>query len=93
MRCLAACGNSLPPQDAAVGNPEQRRQFWVFLGWKKAAEGVFGRQLGKPNTTPGCLTDCSDVRTHPGAPPRVRHPLGQGLASSRICDFGWSTCP
>ena len=26
-------------------------------------------------------------------PPRVRHPLGQGLASSRICDFGWSTSP
>jgi len=41
VRTLADCGNSLPPQDAAIGNPENPRRFRVLLKWKKAKEGFF----------------------------------------------------
>ena len=38
---VADCANSLPPQDAAIGNPENPRRFRVLLKWKKAKEGFF----------------------------------------------------
>ena len=30
---LADCGNTLRPQDAAIGNPENPRRFWVLPKW------------------------------------------------------------
>ena len=45
MAALADCGNSLPPQDAGTGNPENPRRFRVLLKWKKAKEGFFHEQL------------------------------------------------
>ena len=38
---LADCGNSLPPQDAAIGNPENPWCFRVLPKWKKAMDGFF----------------------------------------------------
>jgi len=32
---------SWPPQDAADGNPEKPRLFWVSPEWKKAMDGFF----------------------------------------------------
>jgi len=42
---LSGCGNSLPPQDAAIGNPENPRRFRVLPKWKKAMDGFFHGQL------------------------------------------------
>ena len=36
---------SLPPQDAAIGNPENPRRFRVLPKWKKAMDGFFHGQL------------------------------------------------
>ena len=38
---LADCGNSLPPQDAAIGNPENHWRFQVLPKWKKVVDGFF----------------------------------------------------
>ncbi len=43
---IAGCGTSLPPQDAATGNPENPRSFRVLPKWKKAMDGFFHGQLG-----------------------------------------------
>ena len=48
VRCialLADCGNRLPPQDAAIGNPENPRRFRGLPEWKKAMDGFFHGQL------------------------------------------------
>jgi hypothetical protein len=44
---LAGCGKSLPPQDAAIGDPQKPRLFGVSLKWKKAMDGFFHGQLEK----------------------------------------------
>ena len=44
---LADFGNRLPPQDAAIGNPENPRRFRGLPKWKKAKEGFFLGQLGQ----------------------------------------------
>ena len=43
---LADFGKSLPPQDAAIGNPENPRRFWALPKWKKTTEGFFHGQPG-----------------------------------------------
>jgi hypothetical protein len=43
---LAGCGKSLPPQDAAIGDPQKPRLFGVSPKWKKAMDGFFHGQLG-----------------------------------------------
>ena len=45
---LADCGKSLPPQDAAIGNPENPQRFRVLPKWKKAMDGFFHGQLDTP---------------------------------------------
>ena len=47
---LADCGNSLRPQDAAIGNIENPRRFRGLPKWKKATEGFFHGQLGQGNS-------------------------------------------
>ena len=42
---LAGCGRTLPPQEAAIRNPENPRRFRVLPKWKKATEGFFHGQL------------------------------------------------
>ena len=42
---LADCGNSLPPQDAAIGNPENPRRFAGVAEVEKALGGFFHGQL------------------------------------------------
>ncbi len=42
---LAGCGKSLPPQDAAIGDPQKPRLFGVSPKWKKAMDGFFHGQL------------------------------------------------
>jgi hypothetical protein len=41
---LADCGKSLPPQEAANGDPKKPRLFWASPKWKKAMEGFFHGQ-------------------------------------------------
>ena len=53
---LADCGNSLPPQDAATGNPENCRRFRWLPRWKKAVEDFFHGQLAA-----GWLAHCCRV--------------------------------
>jgi hypothetical protein len=42
---LAGCGKSLPPQDAAFGDPQKPRLFGGSHKWKKAMDGFFHGQL------------------------------------------------
>jgi hypothetical protein len=42
---LADCGTSLPPQDAATGDPQKPRLFGASPEWKKAMDGFFHGQL------------------------------------------------
>ena len=44
---IADCGRSLPPQDAAIGNPENPRRFRGLPKWKKAMDGFFHGQLAR----------------------------------------------
>ena len=46
---LAGCGKSLPPQDAAIGDPQKPRLFGVSPKWKKAMNGFFHGQLDGRN--------------------------------------------
>ena len=57
---LADCGRSLPPQDAAIGNPENPRRFRVLPKWKKAMGGFFHGQLGRE--TRWAAKDCECLR-------------------------------
>jgi len=36
---LAGCGKSLPPQDAAIGEPQKPRLVGASPMWKKAMDG------------------------------------------------------
>jgi hypothetical protein len=56
---LAGCGKSLPPQDAAIGDPQKPRLFGVSLKWKKAMDGFFYGQLA---ATKGPAPDPIDDR-------------------------------
>jgi prepilin-type N-terminal cleavage/methylation domain-containing protein len=47
-RSLSDYGTSLPSQEAATGNTENQRRFRVLPKWKKAMEGFFQGQLGRP---------------------------------------------
>jgi hypothetical protein len=38
---ITDCGRSLPPQDAAIGDPQTPRLFEMSLKWKKAMEDFF----------------------------------------------------
>ena len=63
---LADCGNSLPPQDAATGNPENPRRFPGLPKWKKATEGFFHGQLAEhiaPATAAGWLVTLKLIET------------------------------
>ncbi len=53
---LAGCGKSLPPQDAAIGDPQKPRLFGVSPKWKKAMDGFFHGQLD-PGGSPVCSAD------------------------------------
>ena len=45
VRVFADCGNSLPPQEAATGNPESPWRYRVLPKLKKAVEGFSHGQL------------------------------------------------
>jgi hypothetical protein len=45
IRRPAGCGKSLPPQDAAIGDPQKPRLFGVSPKWNKAMDGFFHGQL------------------------------------------------
>ena len=46
VRVFADCGNSLPPQEAGIGTPENPQRFWVLSKWNKAMDGFFHQQSG-----------------------------------------------
>jgi hypothetical protein len=72
-------GNSLPPQDAAIGNPRNSSVFSRVAGVKKAMEGFFHRQ---ENTAPIPHRPASPHRKEPTMylPPHSMLPMRQGSA-------------
>ena len=46
------CGKSLPPQNAAIGDPQKPRLFGVSPKWKKAMDGFFHGQLARKTGHP-----------------------------------------
>ena len=65
---LADCGNSLPLQEAAIGNPGNPRRFRVLPEWKKAMDGFFHGQLDQAEVFGGGLQAGGEL-LHLFAPP------------------------
>ncbi len=77
---LAGCGNSLPQQDAAIGNPENSWHFRVWPKWKKATDRMrlaFGTGTRLFFTEQARLPSVAMNVDH-------GHVLGQGLTKTAV---------